>query len=372
MKIGVPIEIKKHEYRVGLTPFHANAYVKAGHTVYIQKNAGVGSGFSDEDYKVAGCQILNTIEDIYATAEMIIKVKEPLEPEYKLMRKGQIMYTYLHLAAFKELTEVMAKNGVIGIAYETIVDKKGGLPCLKPMSEIAGRLATQEGAKFLEKPFGGRGILLGGVPGVLPANVVVVGGAGVVGANSVAMAVGMGANVTAIDVNIDALTAMDNHYQGRVRTLYSTEAAIRQQLAEADLVVGAALIPGAAAPKLIKREHLKIMKPGAVIVDVAIDQGGSAETARMTYHDAPTYTEEGIVHYCVGNMPGAVPITSTSALNNATLGYGLRIANGGYKKALKADPGLMLGLNTYNGEVTCQPVAEFFNMKYVDPNTMIK
>jgi len=370
MKIGVPIEIKKHEYRVGLAPFYAAAYIKAGHTVYVQKGAGKGSGFSDKDYMAVGAQILNTIEDVYATADMIIKVKEPLEPEYALMRKGQIVYTYLHLAADRKLTEVMRDRGVTGIAYETITDKKGALPCLKPMSEIAGRLATQEGAKFLEKPFGGRGILLGGVPGVLPANVLVLGGAGVVGSNAVAMAVGLHANVTAMDVNIDAMTAMDNHYAGRVRTLYSTDAAVREQIAEADLVIGAALIPGAAAPKLIRAEYLSLMKKGAVIVDGAIDQGGSCETSRLSYLNEPAYTEKGVVHYCVGNMPGAVPITSTAALNNSTLRYGLMIANMGYKKALKADPGLMLGLNTYGGAVVCQPVAECFGMEYVDPNTM--
>jgi alanine dehydrogenase len=367
MKIGVPIEIKKLEYRVGLAPFHAAAYVKAGHEVFIQKGAGVGSGHSDKDYMAVGCSILPTIEDVYATADMIIKVKEPLEKEYDLMRKGQILYTYFHLAASRELTEVCLKRGIIAIAYETIRDRKGALPCLKPMSEIAGRLSIQEGAKYLEKPFGGRGLVLGGVPGVLPANVLVLGGAGIVGRNAVAMAVGMHANVTAMDVNLDSLTEMDNLYAGRVNTLYSTDASVREQIAKADLVIGAALIPGAAAPKLIRREYLPIMKKGAVIVDVAIDQGGSCESSHVTYHDKPTFTEKGIVHYCVGNMPGAVPITSTAALNNSTLRYGLSIAGKGYQKALKEDAGLMLGLNTHLGELTCAPVAEYFGIQYSDP-----
>jgi alanine dehydrogenase len=370
MKIGVPIEIKRHEYRVGLAPAFAAAYVKAGHQVFVQKGAGVGSGHADKDYAAVGCKILPTIEDVYAEADMIIKVKEPLEAEYPLMREGQILYTYFHLAASRSLTEACVDRKIVAIAYETIRDRKGGLPCLKPMSEIAGRLSIQEGAKYLEKPFGGRGILLGGVPGVLPANVLVLGGAGVVGRNAVAMAVGLHANVTAVDVNLDALTDMDTQYGGRVNTLYSTDEAVKEQISKADLVVGAALIPGAAAPKLIRREHLPLMKKGAVIVDVAIDQGGSCETSHVTYHDKPVFAEKGIIHYCVGNMPGAVPITSTAALNNATLRNGLAIAGKGYKRALKEDALLMPGLNACMGKITCQPVAEYFDMTYTDPNTL--
>ena len=260
MKIGVPVEIKKHEYRVGLTPHHAAAYVKAGHEVFIQKGAGLGSGYADKEYIAVGCAILPTIEDVYAEADMIIKVKEPLEPEYKLMREGQILYTYFHLAAEKALTEACLQQKIVAIAYETIRDRNGRLPCLKPMSEIAGRLSVQEGAKYLEKHFGGRGVLLGGVTGVLPANVLVLGGAGVVGRNAVAMAVGLHANVTAVDVNLDALTEMDTYYAGRVHTLYSTEAAVAEEFRRADLIIGAALVPGAATPQLIRYEHLPLMK----------------------------------------------------------------------------------------------------------------
>ncbi|MCL2675413.1 MAG: alanine dehydrogenase [Firmicutes bacterium] len=371
MKIGVPVEIKRHEYRVGLAPFHAAAYVKAGHEVFVQKGAGLGSGAADKEYLAVGCKIVNGAADVYAEADMIIKVKEPLDPEYDLMRHGQILYTYFHLAASRRLTEVCCDRGIVAIAYETIRDKKGGLPCLKPMSEIAGRLSIQEGAKYLEKPFGGRGILLGGVPGVLPANVLVLGGAGVVGRNAVAMAVGLHANVTAVDVNIDALTEMDAHYAGRINTLYSTDEAVKEQIMKADLVIGAALIPGAAAPKMIRKEHLRLMKKGAVIVDVAIDQGGSCETSHVTYHDKPVYAEQGIIHYCVGNMPGAVPITSTAALNNSTLRHGLTIAGKGWKKALRDDVLLREGLNTCLGHITCLPVAQCFDMTYVDAEKLL-
>ncbi|MGI6700875.1 MAG: alanine dehydrogenase [Christensenellales bacterium] len=366
MIIGVPIEIKKHEYRVGLTPGHAVSYVNAGHKVYIQKGAGVGSGFMDEEYVNAGCEILPSIEDIYAAADMIIKVKEPLEPEYELMREGQIFYTYFHLAAEKELTEACLKNKIIAIAYETIVGKDGRLPCLKPMSEIAGRLSIQEGAKYLEKPFGGKGILLGGVPGVLPANVVILGGGGVVGRNACALAVGLHSDVTVVDISNAALTYIDDLYHGRVKTLYSTEANIIDALKNADLVIGAALVPGAATPHLIKREYLKYMKRDSIIVDVAIDQGGCAETSRVTYHDDPVYKVDGVVHYCVGNMPGAVPGSSTLALNNATLSYGLKIA-ADYKKALRDDVGLSYGLNTHLGDLTIKPVADLFGLPYKSP-----
>ncbi len=371
MKIGVPIEIKKHEYRVGLAPHHAAAYVKAGHEVYIQDGAGIGSGYENAAYTAVGCKILPTIEDVYATADMIIKVKEPLEPEYKLMRKGQILYTYFHLAADRKLTDAVLASECVAIAYETIKDRNGQLPCLKPMSEIAGRLSVQEGAKYLEKPFGGRGILLGGVTGVLPANVLVLGGAGVVGRNAVAMAVGLHANVTAVDVNLNSLYEMEALYAGRVHTLYSTPGAVADEIAKADLVIGATLIPGAATPQLILKEHLPLMKKGAVIVDVAIDQGGTCQTSHVTYHDNPVFEEQGVIHYCVGNMPGAVPFTSTLALNNATLGYGLKIAGMGYKEALKADPGLALGLNAHMGTLTCKPVGEFYKMPTKDPLSVL-
>lgn len=370
MKIGVPIEIKKYEYRVGLTPHHAASYVKAGHQVYIQTGAGVASGYDDKDYQSVGCSILPSIEAVYEISDMIIKVKEPLEPEYDLMKEGQILFTYFHLAADETLTKVCMDKKIIAIAYETIRDRKGQLPCLRPMSEIAGRLSIQEGAKYLEKHFGGRGIVLGGVTGVLPANVLVLGGAGTVGRNAVAIAVGLHANVTAVDVNIDGLTELDTLYAGRVNTLYSTEGALKEQFQKADLVIGACLVPGAATPQLIRKEHLALMKKGSVIVDVAIDQGGTCETSHVTYHDDPVFTEQGVVHYCVGNMPGAVPYTSTLALNNSTLRYGLSIANKGYKAALKEDAGLMLGLNAHLGDITCKPVADLFKLDYVDPNTL--
>ncbi|MCL2858666.1 MAG: alanine dehydrogenase [Streptococcaceae bacterium] len=371
MKIGVPTEIKKHEYRVGLAPEFAAAYVTAGHDVYIQKGAGEGSSYTDDLYAQVGCKLLDTAKETYDTAEMIIKVKEPLEPEYALMREGQIFYTYFHLAADKALTDAVIKNKIVAIAYETIRDPKGGLPALKPMSEIAGRLSVQEGSKYLERPFGGRGILLGGVTGVLPADVLVLGGGGVVGRNAVAMAVGLHANVTAVDVNTEALTELDNLYAGRVNTLYSTDHAVKEQIAKADLVIGAALIPGAATPQLIRKEHLPLMKKGAVIVDVAIDQGGTCQTSHVTYHDNPVYEEQGVIHYCVGNMPGSVPVTSTTALNNSTLRHGLSIANMGYKAALKTDQGLKQGLNAAEGKLTCKPVAELYDMFYTEADQVL-
>ncbi|MDR0297776.1 MAG: alanine dehydrogenase [Streptococcaceae bacterium] len=371
MKIGVPTEIKKHEYRVGLAPHFAEAYVAAGHEVFIQAGAGLGSAFADADYVAVGCHIIETAEELWAMADMIIKVKEPLEPEYALMREGQILYTYFHLAADRALTDAVLTRKVVAIAYETIRDQKGALPCLKPMSEIAGRLSVQEGAKYLEKPFGGRGILLGGVSGVLPANVLILGGGGVVGQNAVAMAAGMHANVTAVDVNLDALSQIEHEYHGQVHTAYSTDSTVRELIAQADLVIGAALIPGAATPQLIKKEYLPLMKKGAVIVDVAIDQGGTCQTSHVTYHDAPVFEEQGVLHYCVGNMPGAVPITSTAALNNSTLRYGLQIANKGYKAALKADAGLKLGLNADGGRLTCEPVAKQYGLAYTPADTVL-
>lgn len=363
MIIGIPKEIKKHEYRVGLTPNHAISYIKAGHDVFVQSSAGEGSGYVDEEYKKIGCKILPSIEDIYAVAQMIIKVKEPLAAEYDLMREGQIIFTYFHLAASLELTEAVLNRKIIAIAYETITDKFGSLPCLKPMSEIAGRLSVQEGAKYLEKPFGGKGILLGGVTGVLPANVLILGGAGVVGSNAAAMAVGLHADVTVIDINMTSLTRIDEIYNGRVKTLFSTDANVESAIKNADLIIGATLIPGAASPQLIQTRHVQMMKKGSVIVDVAIDQGGTCQTSRMTYHDNPVFTKFDVVHYCVGNMPGAVPFTSTLALNNSTLGYGLKIA-ADMKGAMRADRGLALGLNAYRGIITCKPVAELFNLPY--------
>lgn len=362
MKIGCVKEIKTHEYRVGMTPDNVREYIANGHTVYIETKAGEGSGFCNEEYLVAGAIIADTAKDVWHTCDMIVKVKEPLEPEYSLMRDGQIVYTYLHLAADKELTDAMMKSGCIGVAYETIEDRNGGLPLLKPMSEIAGRLSVQEGAKYLEKPFGGRGLLLGGVPGVKNAKVVVI-GAGIVGTNACKMAVGLGADVTVIDINVDRLRYLDDIYAGRIKTLYSTPTTIQNEVADADLVIGAVLIPGASAPKLLKKEYLKGMNPGSVIVDVAVDQGGCFETTKATYHNDPIFEIDGVVHYCVANMPGAVPRTSTIALTNATLSYGVKIANMGIEEAVKADAGLKKGINIYKGNCTYDKVAEYFNMK---------
>lgn len=362
MKIGCVKEIKTHEYRVGMTPDNVREYIANGHTVYIETKAGEGSGFCNEEYLAAGAIIADTAKDVWHTCDMIVKVKEPLEPEYSLMRDGQIVYTYLHLAADKELTDAMMKSGCIGVAYETIEDRNGGLPLLKPMSEIAGRLSVQEGAKYLEKPFGGRGLLLGGVPGVKNAKVVVI-GAGIVGTNACKMAVGLGADVTVIDINVDRLRYLDDIYAGRIKTLYSTPTTIQNEVADADLVIGAVLIPGASAPKLLKKEYLKGMNPGSVIVDVAVDQGGCFETTKATYHNDPIFEIDGVVHYCVANMPGAVPRTSTIALTNATLSYGVKIANMGIEEAVKADAGLKKGINIYKGNCTYDKVAEYFNMK---------
>jgi len=364
MKVGCVKEVKKFEFRVGLTPDNAHEYNAHGHEVYIQSGAGEGSGYTDDEYTEAGAAVLPGAGDVWGACDMIVKVKEPLEEEYPFLRKGQIIFTYFHLAADKSLTETLLQCGVKAVAYETVTDPEGGLPLLKPMSEIAGRLSIQEGAKALEKPMGGMGILLGGVPGVSKAKVVVLGG-GVVGFNACKVAVGFGADVTVFDVNIQKLTALDNYFDGKVQTLYSTSAVIKRYLANADLVIGAVLIPGGAAPKLIKREYLKLMKKGSVIVDVAVDQGGCCETSKQTYHDAPTYEVDGVVHYCVGNMPGAVSKTSTTALTNATLSYGLQIADKGLEKAVLENDGLARGVNCYNGALTCKEVAESFGMEYI-------
>jgi alanine dehydrogenase len=363
MKIGTVKEIKKHEYRVGMTPDAVRAYSAHGHTVYIEKGAGEGAGFDDAEYEAAGAKMLSNASDVFSECDMIVKVKEPLPDEYELMRKGQIIYTYLHLAASEDLTMAMLKRKVKGVAYETIQDANGGLPCLRPMSEIAGRLSVQEGAKFLEKPFGGRGVLLGGVPGVSRGKVAILGG-GTVGANACRIAVGMGAQVTVLDLSLERLAYLDDIYRGEITTLYSTQTAIEDSLAEADLVIGAVLIPGAAAPKLIKRSYLSGMKKGSVIVDVAVDQGGCCETTHATYHNDPVFMIDDVVNYCVANMPGSVPRTATQALNNATLSYGLKIADMGLEEACKANKSIATGVNIYNGLCTYENVATCFGLKY--------
>ena len=369
MKVGSVKEIKNLQYRVGLTPDNAREYIAHGHEVYIQAGAGGGSGFNDADYEAVGAGILSSAEEVWKTCEMIVKVKEPLREEYDLMRENLTLYTYLHLAADRELTEALLRQKVKGVAYETIRDNRGGLPLLKPMSEVAGRLSIQEGAKTLEKPMGGMGVLLAGVPGVQRAKVVILGG-GVVGTNAAKMAIGLGADVTILDTNLPRLTYLDDIFGTNIQTMFSTEASIERELKTADLVIGAVLIPGAAAPKLIKKKHLAMMKEGSVIVDVAVDQGGCCETTKATYHDAPTFVIDGVVHYCVANMPGAVARTSTIALTNATLPYGSKIADIGIEAAAKDDPGLMLGINTYSGKITCREVAESLGYEYADPNTL--
>ena len=364
MIVGCVKEIKKHEYRVGMTPDNARDYILNGHSVYIEKGAGVGSSFTDEEYAASGAILCDTAKEVWDKVEMMVKVKEPLEAEYPLMRKGQILFTYLHLAADKTLTQAVMDSGITGVAYETITDTRGGLPLLTPMSEVAGCMCVQEGAKYLEKNFGGRGVLLGGVPGTKKGKVVIL-GAGIVGYNACKVAVGMGADVTVMDINLDRLRYLHDVFGSQIQTLYSTEASVQKELSEADLVVAAVLVPGGAAPKLIKRHHLKLMKPGAVIVDVAVDQGGCAETTSATYHDAPTFVVDGIVHYCVGNMPGAVPRTSTVALTNATLRYGLQIANKGILKACADDIHIKKGVNVHNGKITCPEVAKAFALAHV-------
>jgi alanine dehydrogenase len=363
MRVGVPKEIKSDEYRVALMPVGAELLVKAGHQVLIEAGAGVGSGFADADYSAAGAKIAQSADEVFSSSEMIIKVKEPQASEIKRFRKGQIVFTYFHLAASRELTQGCLDSGIVAIAYETIKDRKDTLPLLTPMSEIAGKMSIQEGAKYLEKPMMGRGILLGGVPGVAPAHVVVLGG-GIVGTNAAKVAAGLGANVVLMDINLDRLRYLDDVMPANVHTIFSDIHTIREQLRQADLVIGAVLIPGAKAPRLVTHNDLKDMKNGSVIVDVAIDQGGCVETARPTTHKEPTYVVEGVVHYCVTNMPGAVGRTSTIALCNATLPYALKIANKGYAKAADDDAGLAEGINVANGKVTYQAVAETFQMPY--------
>ncbi len=362
MKVGTVTEIKNHEYRVGMTPNCARAYAEAGHEVLVQKGAGLGAGYEDAEYEAAGARLVETAAQVWGAADMIVKVKEPLKSEYRFFRHGLILYTFLHLAADRDLTDALLASGVKAVAYETITEG-GVLPCLRPMSEIAGRLAAQEGAKYLERPFGGRGVLLGGVPGVEKGRVLIV-GAGVVGRNACKVALGMGAKVTVMDTNINKLIYIDDVMGGAVRTLFSNAANFKAALAEADLVIGAVLIPGATAPRIIQREHLKLMKKGAVIVDVAVDQGGCCETTHATTHENPVYEVDGVVHYCVANMPGAVPRTSTQALTNATLSYGLMIANLGMEGAIRRSDAIVAGVNTYEGKCTCPGVADAFGMVY--------
>ncbi|KXF82148.1 alanine dehydrogenase [Enterovibrio coralii] len=370
MIIGVPKEIKNHEYRVGMVPASVRELISHGHTVYVQSQAGEGIGFSDEDYVKAGASILPSAEEVFAIAEMIVKVKEPQAVERAMLREGQILFTYLHLAPDFPQTQDLIKSKAICIAYETVTDSRGRLPLLAPMSEVAGRMSIQAGAQALEKSRGGAGMLLGGVPGVEPAKIVVLGG-GVVGSNAARMAVGMRADVTILDRNIDTLRALDEEFQGRAKVLYSTEEILEKHVLAADLVIGAVLIPGAAAPKLVTADHIKKMKPGAAVVDVAIDQGGCFETSHATTHADPTYIVDDVVHYCVANMPGAVARTSTFALNNATLPYIVKLANLGYRDALLQDQNLLNGLNVINGLVTIKEVAEAFDLDYVEPRAAL-
>jgi len=363
MRVGVPREIKADEYRVGVMPVGADVLVQAGHEVCVEAGAGVGSGFGDEEYIKVGAKIVASHQDLFAGADLIVKVKEPQPDEIALFRSGQVIFTYFHFAASRDLTESCRKSGITAIAYETIKDRAGRLPLLTPMSEIAGKMSIQEGAKYLEKPMMGRGILLGGVPGVPPANVVVL-GAGIVGTNAAKVAAGLGANVVLMDINLERLRYLDDVMPANVSTIYSDPHTIRDHLASADLVVGAVLIPGATAPRLIRRKDLTTMKNGSVIVDVAIDQGGCVETSRPTTHQQPTYVVDGVVHYCVTNMPGAVGRTSTIALCNATLPYALKIANKGFAQAAAEDAGFAEGINLINGRIANAAVAESLGLKH--------
>lgn len=374
MLIGVPKEIKNHEYRIGLTPAAVKEYVTHGHQVMVQTNGGAAIGFTDEQYIAAGAQIVDSAEKIFAEADMIVKVKEPQPNECKMLSKGQTLYTYLHLAPDPQQTELLIASGATCIAYETVTDARGGLPLLAPMSEVAGRMSIQAGAHYLEKAHGGSGTLLGGVPGVAPGKVLVVGG-GVVGTHAAKMAVGLGAEVTILDRSIPRLRELDDIFRGTVKTVYSTVDAIEHYSERADLVVGAVLIPGAAAPKLLTREHIRNMKEGSVVVDVAIDQGGCFETSRATTHQDPVYVIDNVVHYCVANMPGGVARTSTMALNNATLPFGLALANKGPKQAMLDDVHLLNGLNVHEGKVTYKAVVDALGkqlgLTYTDARTAL-
>ncbi len=363
MIIGVPKEIKNNENRVAVTPAGVAELTKHGHTVYVQSTAGVGSGFEDDEYAAAGANMLPNIEAVYAIAEMIIKVKEPIEQEYGLIKKDQLLFTYFHFASHEPLTHAMIKSGAVCLAYETVEKADRSLPLLVPMSEVAGRMSVQEGAKYLEKPMGGRGILLGGVPGVKPAEVIVLGG-GIVGTQAAKMAAGMGAHVTIMDISLPRLRQLDDIMPANVQTQYSNDYNVRNAIKSADLVIGGVLIPGAKAPKLITRDMLPSMKKGSVIVDVAIDQGGCFETSKPTTHAEPIYVVDNVIHYCVANMPGAVPYTSTLALTNATLPYAVQLANKGWKKACSDSNELRLGLNVVDGKVVYKGVSDAFNLAY--------
>jgi alanine dehydrogenase len=369
MIVGIPKEIKDNENRVSTTPSGVSEYVARGHTVLVERLAGVGSGFQDVEYVNSGATLVDTHEDVFARSDMIVKVKEPIESEYGLMREGQLLYTYLHLAAEELLTKTLIQRKVVSIAYETVELPNRSLPLLTPMSEVAGRMAVQVGAHYLEKTHGGRGLLLGGVPGVQPADVVILGG-GVVGINAAQMALGLGANVTIIDLSIDRLRYLDQVLHGRINTLASNRGNIASAVQNCDLLVGGVLIPGAKAPKLVTAEMVSTMRAGAVIVDVAIDQGGCIETCRPTSHSNPTYFVDGVLHYCVTNMPGAVPRTSTFALSNVTLPYGLKLAESGID-AVKADPALAKGVNVYDGHVTYRAVADAFDMAYTPLESLL-
>ena len=370
MIVGLPREIKDNEYRVGLTPAGVRALMDAGHKVIVEQSAGEGSGFEDDLYVRAGAEIIPSADDVWGGAEMIVKVKEPIEPEYPRMKEGLLLFTYLHLAPDPKQTQALLEHKVTGIAYETITDRRGTLPLLTPMSEVAGRMAVQVGAQYLEKMNGGRGVLIGGVPGVPAARVVILGG-GVVGTNAAKIAVGMGAQVTIVDKNLDRLRELDDIFLSKISTLASSAYAIHGAISEADLIIGGVLVPGAAAPKLVTREMLKDVMKGAVIVDVAVDQGGCIETTRPTTHSNPTYYVEDVLHYCVANMPGAVPRTSTFALTNATLPYALRLANRGFLDAISSDPGLKEGVNTYAGKLTYKAVADDQGLEYTSLDELL-
>jgi alanine dehydrogenase len=371
MLVGVPKEIKDSEFRVGLVPSTVRELTANGHQVIVERSAGLGAGLADTDYQAVGAEIVPDADQVYARAELVVKVKEPLAAERKKLRAGQVLFTYLHLAADPQQTADLIASGVIAIAYETVTSPQGALPLLTPMSEVAGRMAPHVGARCLEKENGGRGVLLGGVPGVPPADVVILGG-GVAGSNAAQISAGMGATVTVIDRNPDVLRRLAVQFDARVRTVFSTRDAVETLCRRADLVIGSVLIPGAAAPKLITRDTVKAMKPGAVIVDIAIDQGGCSETSRPTTHSAPTYTVDEVVHYCVTNMPGAVARTSTFALNNVTLPFVLALADKGYRRALGEDPHLRNGLNVFQGQITYRAVAEALKLKFTPPEAALR
>lgn len=371
MIIGVPKEIKNNENRIALTPGGALELSKRGHEVYVQKNGGEGSGFSDEMYRSAGAKILDTIEEVYDIAEMIIKVKEPIESEYKLIKKDQLVFTYFHFASYEPLTHAMIESGAVCLAYETVEKEDRSLPLLIPMSEVAGRMAIQEGAKYLEKPIKGKGVLLGGVPGVAPGKVLVLGG-GIVGTQAAKMAAGLGAQVTIMDISLQRLRYLNDVMPANVVTRFSNELNIRELIKDHDLIIGAVLIPGAKAPNLITRDMLKEMQPGTVLVDVAVDQGGCIETCKPTTHEDPTFIIDDVVHYCVANMPGAVPYTSTIALTNATLPYAIQLAEKGWQKACKENKELKLGLNVVNGKVTYKGVSDAFDLAYTPVEEVLK